>query len=291
VFWIVPTLFALCAGLFVYVVFNTLHEVEDSYVGEYAADTERQFEDLFLFIPAGQILRFTYIVAAVVFILLFMSAGNVESAGGALRGVAAGAVGAVVVYFIPRFILKLMRRRRIERFNAQLANALGGMSNALKAGFSIQQAFDAIVQEKESPIAQEFGMFLQQLRVGVKFEEALSDMDRRIGSEDLTLMIQSIEIARQTGGNLTEVFDRIAETIRERRRVEGKIKSLTAQGRIQGRVVGAMPVVLGFVLYLLDPQMMLSFVRSMAGIVVLCSVVVMEICGMLIIRKIVDIDV
>ncbi len=231
------------------------------------------------------------IVAAVVFILLFISAGNVETSGGALRGVAAGAVGAVVVYFIPRFILKLMKRRRIERFNAQLANALGGMSNALKAGFSIQQAFDAIVQEKENPIAQEFGMFLQQLRVGIKFEDALADMDHRIGSEDLTLMIQSIEIARQTGGNLTEVFDRIAETIRERRRVEGKIKSLTAQGRIQGRVVGAMPVVLGFVLYLLDPQMMLSFLRSTAGIVVLCSVVVMEICGMLIIRKIVDIDV
>lgn len=287
----VPTLFALCAGLFVYVVFNALNEVEDSYVGEYTADTERQFEDLFLFIPAGQILRFTHIVAAVVFILLFMASGNVESVVGALRGLAAGAVGAVVVYFVPRFILKLMRRRRIERFNAQLANALGGMSNALKAGFSIQQAFDAIVQEKENPIAQEFGMFLQQLRVGVKFEEALSDMDRRIGSEDLTLMIQSIEIARQTGGNLTEVFDRIAETIRERRRVEGKIKSLTAQGRIQGRVVGAMPVVLGFVLYLLDPQMMLSFLRSTAGIAVLCTVVVMEICGMLIIRRIVDIDV
>ena len=290
-FWIVPALFALCAALLVYAVFNGLREVEDSYVSEYTADTARQFEDLFLFIPSGQILLFTHIAAAGVFLLLFMAAGNVGSAAGVLRGLAAGAVGAVGIYFIPRFILKLMRRRRIERFNGQLSQALGGMSNALKAGFSIQQAFEAIVQEKENPIAQEFGMFLQQLRVGVKFDEALSDMDRRIGSEDLTLMIQSIEIARQTGGNLTEVFDRIAETIRERRRVEGKIKSLTAQGRIQGRVVGAMPVVLGIVLYFLDPQMMLSFVRSTVGIVVLCAVVAMEICGMLIIRRIVDIDV
>lgn len=290
-FWIVPTLFALCAALLVYVVFSGLREVEDSYVSEYTADTARQFEDLFLFIPSGQILLFTHIAAAGVFLLLFMAAGNVGSAAGVLRGLAAGAVGAVGIYFIPRFILKLMRRRRIERFNGQLSQALGGMSNALKAGFSIQQAFEAIVQEKENPIAQEFGMFLQQLRVGVKFDEALSDMDRRIGSEDLTLMIQSIEIARQTGGNLTEVFDRIAETIRERRRVEGKIKSLTAQGRIQGRVVGAMPVVLGIVLYFLDPQMMLSFVRSTVGIAVLCAVVAMEICGMLIIRRIVDIDV
>ncbi|MCK4564791.1 MAG: type II secretion system F family protein, partial [Verrucomicrobia bacterium] len=263
----------------------------ESHVSEYTDDTARQFEELFLFVPSAQIMRFTHIAATVVFLLLFMGVGHLLSLAGILSGMAAGAVGAVLTYFLPRTVLKIMRRRRIERFNGQLSNALNGMSNALKAGFSIQQAFDTIVQEKENPISQEFGMFLQQLRVGVRFEEALADMDRRIGSEDLTLMIQSIEISRQTGGNLTEVFDRISETIRERQRVEGKIKSLTAQGRIQGRVVGAMPVVLGIVLYLLDPQMMLSFLRSPAGVAVMVAVVVMEICGALIIRKIVNIDV
>jgi tight adherence protein B len=123
------------------------------------------------------------------------------------------------------------------------------------------------------------------------FEDALADMDKRIGSEDLTLMIQSIEIARQTGGNLTEVFDRIAATIRERQRVEGKIKSLTAQGKIQGNVVGAMPLVLGLALYMLDPQMMLTFVQSYIGIFILLLVLVLEILGALVIRKIVSIDV
>ncbi|MCF7817138.1 MAG: type II secretion system F family protein [Kiritimatiellales bacterium] len=290
-FWVMPTLFALCAALLVYVFLSGLHEVEESYVSEYNADTARQFEDLFLFIPSAKILRFTHIVAGIVFLFLFMIAGDVFSLAGIVRGTVAGLLGAVLIYFVPRFVLRLMKRRRVERFNAQLSNALNGMSNALKAGFSIQQAFESIVQEKENPIAQEFGMFLQQLRVGVKFEDALDDMDRRMDSEDLTLMIQSIGIARQTGGNLTEVFDRIAETIRERRRVEGKIKSLTAQGRIQGRVVGAMPVVLGLVLYMLDPQMMLTFLRAPAGIVVLFTVVIMEICGALLIRKIVDIDV
>ncbi len=290
-FWVVPSLFALCAALLVHVVFSVLRDVEESHVSEYTDDTARQFEELFLFVPSAQIMRFTHIAATVVFLLLFMGVGHFLSLSGILSGMAAGAVGAVLTYFLPRTVLKIMRRRRIERFNRQLSNALNGMSNALKAGFSIQQAFDTIVQEKENPISQEFGMFLQQLRVGVRFEEALADMDRRIGSEDLTLMIQSIEISRQTGGNLTEVFDRISETIRERQRVEGKIKSLTAQGRIQGRVVGAMPVVLGIVLYLLDPQMMLSFLRSPAGVAVMVAVVVMEICGALIIRKIVNIDV
>jgi len=291
VFWIVPALFAVCTAMLVYVLLVALRDAEATHVAEYTADTARQFEDLFLFIPPEQIRRLTHITALVVFLLLFMIAGSMISAIGILRGGVAGAIGVVVVYLTPRFVLKIMKRRRLERFNSQLSGALNGMSNALKAGFSIQQSFDTVVQEGELPIAQEFGMFLQQLRVGVRFDDALEQMDKRVGSEDLTLMIQSIEIARQTGGNLTEVFDRIDETIRERRRIEGKIKALTAQGRIQGRVVGAMPFLLGVVLYLLDPVMMMTFLRSTAGIIVLFIVILLELIGAFFIRRIVDIDV
>ena len=215
-FWLVPTLFALCAGLLVYALLASLREAEESYVSEYTADTVRQFEDLFLFIPPEKIMRLTHIAAAVVFILAFMVSGSSFTLLGVLRGGLAGLLASGLIYLIPRVVLSIMKQRRVERFNAQLAGALDGMSNALKAGFSIQQAFDSIVEEGENPIAQEFAMFLQQLRVGMTFEDALADMDRRMSSDDLTLMIQSIEIARQTGGNLTEVFDRIAETIREK---------------------------------------------------------------------------
>ncbi len=290
-FWLVPSLFALCAALMGYVLLRALREAEESYASEYTSDTARQFEDLFLFISPRKMLMLSRMVAIMVFFLLFFSVGKMGSPAGLLRGAAAGAIGAGVALFLPRFLLRILRIRRLERFNQQLVNALTGMSNALKAGFSIQQAFESVVQEGDAPIAQEFSMFLQQLRVGIPFEEALADMDRRIGSEDLTLMIQSIEIARQTGGNLTEVFDRIASTIRERQRVEGKIKSLTAQGKIQGNVVGAMPLVLGFALYLLDPVMMLTFVQSYIGIAILLLVLILEICGALMIRRIVAIDV
>ncbi len=290
-FWVVPILFAVCTALLVYVLLVALRDAEEEHVSEYTADTARQLEDLFLFIPPQQIRRLTHITALVVFLLVFMLAGSMISLTGVLRGLAGGVIGAGVVYVLPRIVLNVLKRRRLEQFNGQLSGALNGMSNALRAGFSIQQAFDVIVKEGESPIAQEFGMFLQQLRVGVQFEEAMGQMDKRVGSEDLTLMIQSIEIARQTGGNLTTVFDRIDETIRERRRIEGKIKALTAQGRIQGRVVGAMPLVLGVVLYLLDPVMMMTFIRSTAGIVVLALVLLLELCGAFFIRKIVDIDV
>ena len=290
-FWLVPSLFALCAALMGYVLLRALREAEESYASEYTSDTARQFEDLFLFVSPQKILVLSRMTAIMIFFLLFFSTGDMGSLAGLVRGAVVGALFGSSALFLPRFILRILRIRRLERFNLQLVNALTGMSNALKAGFSIQQAFESIVQEGEAPTGQEFAMFLQQLRVGVSFEDALADMDRRIGSEDLTLMIQSIEISRQTGGNLTEVFDRIAATIRERQRVEGKIKSLTAQGKIQGNVVGAMPLVLGFALYLLDPQMMLTFVQSYVGMFILFLVLIMEICGALMIRKIVAIDV
>lgn len=290
-FWIVPSLFALCAILMGYVLLNALREAEESYASEYTADTARQFEDLFLFVSPIQMLRISRTVALIVFLLLFFATGNMESKEGLVRGCVIGGLGALLTLFMQRFILKLLKIRRLERFNLQLVDALTSMSNALKAGFSIQQAFETIVQEGANPIAQEFAMFLQQLRVGVRFEDALADLDQRVGSEDLTLMIQAIEIARQTGGNLTEVFDRIAGTIRERRRIEGKIKSLTAQGRIQGRVVGAMPFILGLMLYMLDPAMMLMFIKSYVGMMILGLILIMQFCGSLIIRRIVNIDV
>ncbi len=290
-FWLIPSLFALCAALMGYVLLRALREAEESYANEYTADTARQFEDLFLFISPRQMLNISRLLAVIIFFLLFVAAGDVNSLQGFISGTLAGALGGVLALFLPRLLLKILRIRRLERFNSQLVTAMTGMSNALKAGFSIQQAFEAIVKEGENPISQEFAMFLQQLRVGMAFEEALADMDRRMGSDDLTLMIQSIEIARQTGGNLTEVFDRIAETIRERRRIEGKIKSLTAQGKIQGNVVGAMPFILGLAIYFLDPVMMTTFITSGIGMIVIGIVIVMVAMGMLLIRKIVNIDV
>ncbi|MDF7807711.1 type II secretion system F family protein [Pontiellaceae bacterium B12219] len=290
-FWLVPSLFALCAMLMGYVVLRALREAEESYASEYTSDTARQFEDLFLFISPKQMLNISRLIAVIVFFLLFFSAGSFDSPITMLSGALVGGIGGMLALFFPRLILKVLRIRRLERFNSQLVNALTGMSNALKAGFSIQQAIEAIVMERENPISQEFGMFQQQIRVGMTFEDAMADMDRRVGSEDLTLMIQSVEIARQTGGNLTEVFDRIAETIRERRRIEGKIKSMTAQGKIQGNVVGAMPFVLGFAIYLLDPGMMTAFFQSYIGMIIIGMVIVMVALGMVVIRKIVNIDV
>ena len=165
------------------------------------------------------------------------------------------------------------------------------MSNALKAGFSLQQAIELVVKEGQNPISQEFGMYLHQMRVGLPMEEALASLQKRVGSDDLALMVAAFETARQTGGNLTEVFEKIAHTIRERLRIELRIKTLTAQGRLQGVIVGAMPLLLGVAMFFLDPVMMMAFLHSGVGLAMLAAVIILELLGALLIRKIIKIDV
>lgn len=289
--WIIPLFFALCFGGVAFILLRSIGEAMDSYADEYTVDTARQFEDLFLFIPHRRLLTIARITALVVFLLFFMVAGDLTSVSGVLSGLLVGSVMGVGVLFIPGLTLRILRRRRLERFNEQLVDGLLTMSNALRAGFSITQAFESVVKEQRNPIAQEFGMLMQQMRVGVPVDEALRALDKRVGSEDLTLMLLAIETARQTGGNLTEVFDKIAVTIRERLRIKGRINSLTAQGRLQGIVVGAMPFLLFIALTFLDPAMMKKFYTSIPGLIALAGVVLLDVAGFLVIRRIVRIDI
>lgn len=287
----VPLLFALCFGALTYVLMGVLGEGMKNYAGTYAQDTARQFEDLFLFIPAKRIADLARTAAAAIFVIFFLLFGDMGEKAGVLRGLLFATAGAVLALNAPRIIVHILRRRRIARFNVQLVDSLVSMSSALKAGFSILQAFESVVKQNLNPISQEFSLFLQQMRIGVKFEEALRNMEERVGSEDLLLMNQSIEIARQTGGNLTEVFEKIASTIRERMRIQQRIRSLTAQGRLQGIVVGSVPLFLLFLMTMIDPRMMMPFFQSKVGIGMLVVAGLLEIGGALIIRKIVDIKI
>jgi len=289
--FIIPAFYMACFGLLGYALMLGLQDAADNYQNVYAEQASRELENLFLFIPAKRIADLARIAAVIIFITFFLLAGDFSTPGGLFRGVFIGALSASLILILPGRVIQILRRRRLARFNLQLTEALTGMSNALRAGFSIQQAFESIVSEGQDPIAQEFGVFLQQCRVGVHFEDALVNLEERVESEDLTLMVRSIEIARQTGGNLTEVFDQISETIRERTRIEGKIKSLTAMGRLQGIVVGLIPIFLLIIMTLLDPGMMMNFYTSVAGIATLVGVIFMVAIGFVVIRKIMNIDV
>ncbi len=286
-----PLLFLLCFTGLAYAVLRSIREGLDSYAGVYAEETARQYEDLFLFIPARRLAATARAAAVALFAVVFLLFGSFTSKLGLARGLILASLAATAALFSPGVILRILRARRARKFNVQLVDSLISMSSALKAGFSIVQAFESIVKQNEAPISQEFSLFLQELRVGVKFEEALRHMEARVGSEDLVLMNQSIEIARQTGGNLTEVFEKIAATIRERMRIEQRIRSLTAQGRLQGIVVGSVPLVLLLAMTMIHPAMMMPFFSSKAGLALLGFAGLLELGGALLIRKVMRIQV
>lgn len=181
--------------------------------------------------------------------------------------------------------------KRRERFNTQLPEALATMSNALRAGFSISQAFDSVVDQGEKPMCEEFAILQQQLRIGMSFESALQSMSERVGSDDLTLVTTALLISRKTGGNVTEIFDKISETIRGRMKIERKVKTLTAQGRMQGILVSLMPLILGVAMVMLKPEMMIPFLCSFTGVVSVLVVIALIVLGWFFIRKITKIDV
>ena len=197
----------------------------------------------------------------------------------------------VATFPIPKLILRVMKKKRTEKFNIQLEGALGNVASSLKAGFSINQAFESVVETDAHPISDEFALLLQQLRVGMSFDDALASLDRRIGSDDLTLVVTSIDIAWKTGGNLTEIFDTISETIRARMRIERRVRTLTAQGRMQGLIVSLMPLVLGAAMTVMKPGIMIPFLTSAKGAVCVGIAVVLVFTGWLLIRKITKIDV
>lgn len=188
-------------------------------------------------------------------------------------------------------LARWLDERRRAKFNRQLPEALTTMSNALRAGFSVSQAFDSVVELGENPSSEEFRILQQQLRLGMSFEDALESMSQRVGSDDLALVATALIVSRRTGGNVTEIFDRISETIRERQRIERRVRTLTAQGRMQGAIVSAMPFVLGAIMTAMKPGIMLPFLCSAAGAAAVAAVVVLVAAGWFFIGRIVRIDV
>ena len=290
-FWLAVSAVGISFAAFAWVFLDALYDGTGRYASQMGEKTSREFQDIFLFVSPKKITELGIIASIAAFFIFFIPlldfSDMVSTAVGVLLGFTAGAF----VFTIPGKYVKILRERRRSKFNEQLVDALGTMSNALRAGFSINQAFESVVSTGEKPIAQEFNVFMQQLRVGMSFDEALASLEERVASDDLTLVCTSIDIARKTGGNLTEIFDRISDTIRGRMKIERRVKTLTAQGRFQGIIVSLLPVVLGIILTMIKPSMMMPFLLSAKGIIAVVVMFLLITVGWLIIRKIIRIDV
>jgi tight adherence protein B len=207
-------------------------------------------------------------------------------------------VAAVFGYWLPGFWLGRRQARRLKAFNSSLADTITLLANALRAGSSFLQAVELIVRETQPPISTEFARVIREVNLGLTTDEALANLNRRVRSEDLDLMTTAIAIQHQVGGNLAEILDTIAFTIRERVRIKGEIRTLTAQQRMSGYVVGFLPIALMGVISLLAPNFMAPMFQAPpalmglpAGLFILAAGGIMMIIGFVLIRRIVDIEV
>jgi len=163
-------------------------------------------------------------------------------------------IGAVAGYFLPKFYVKMRQRRRLKQFNDQLGDGIQLMANGLRAGYSLLQAMDAVAREMPPPMSLEFNRVVREIGLGIDTERAFENLLRRVPSDDLDLMITAINVQSEVGGNLAEILEIIGFVIRERVRIKGEIKVLTAQAQISGYVISLLPIVLGFILYAMNPD-------------------------------------
>jgi tight adherence protein B len=216
----------------------------------------------------------------------------------ALRTPIALLVGVLLGFFLPRMWLGRRKSGRLKSFNKQLPDTITLLANALRAGSSFLQAIELVVRESRPPISIEFGRVIREVNLGLPFEQALENMVRRVRSDDLELMATAISIQHTVGGNLAEILDSIAYTIRERVRIKGEIQTLTAQQRLSGYVVGFLPIGLAGFLFIAAPNFMDAMFLNPpavlglpAGVVLLLVGGFMMFIGFMLIRKIVDIEV
>lgn len=207
------------------------------------------------------------------------------------QNILAAIVTSIAGFAIPNMVMKVSQAKRLTQFNSQLPDALLIIANSLRAGFSFFQALELLSKEMPAPLGQEFGRVLREINLGTSTEDALTSMEKRVRSSDLEMVITAVLIQRQVGGNLAEVLDKISGTIRERVRIKGEIKSLTAQGRISGLIVGLLPIFLALVLSLISPQYIMLLFTHPIGIALVIGGVVSELMGIMLIQKIVNIKI
>jgi len=238
-------------------------------------------EGMFIFTEAHRIL-----VLNVALLLVLPMATWLLSGNGVLAGLAL-----VVALVAPRLAVRLIAQRRLRRFEEQLPDALLMVAGAMRAGASLTIALDSVACEAKPPISQEFDLLLRELRLGVDFGVALEGLERRVPLPDLALVTAGMALSREVGANLAETLESLSRTIRAKLQMEGKIRSLTAQGKLQGIVMSALPALLMVILSVMEPEAMAPLFHAWYGWVTMGVIVVVIGIGYHFIRKITTIDV
>jgi tight adherence protein B len=246
-----------------------------------AKDAKNDLEGMFIFTDAERLMLVNLAVLILLPVIAWIVTGSLVLV----------AMAMVLAFVAPRYVVRFIARRRLRRFEEQLPDALMMVTGALRAGASLAIALDSVAAEARPPISQEFALLLRELRLGVEFGVALENLERRVPLPDLALVTSGMALSREVGANLAETLESIARTIRAKLQMEGKIRSLTAQGKMQGVVMSGLPVLLIFVLNIMEPEAMAPLFHAWYGWVTMAVIVVMIAIGYHFIRRITSIDV
>lgn len=272
---------AVSASLLAWFVMDVGSVTLNKYRAKFTERAKFQAQEFFLFVDPK---------------VLFTANLAVMSAGAVVAWAATGSlIAAVPVFFglafLPRLLYASLRKRRLRKFDEQLPDALMVIAGGMRAGASLGSALTQLVAEAPQPLAQEFSLMLREQRLGVSVEQSLNNLARRMPTQTTTLVVSAMRIASDTGGGLAETLERTAQTIRSRLQLEGKIDALTAQGKMQALVVGALPILLLLVLNMMDPESMGMLWSTPIGWATLGVLAFLEVMGVYLIRKITTIDV
>ncbi|WP_316148813.1 type II secretion system F family protein [Cupriavidus sp. BIC8F] len=246
-----------------------------------ATEVEASLADLFIFINMRQVAGISVVAVFALPLLTWLVSQNVFFA----------VLSIPVSLLLPRALVKKMQRKRLMAVEDQMPDALLMMSSALRAGASFPMALESVVAESRPPISQEFDLLMREVRLGVDLMDALRNMEKRIPVPDFLMVTAAITISREVGGNLAETLESVARTLREKHQMEGKIRALTAQGKMQGLVMTGLPLFLIVVLNHMEPVAMAPLFNSPIGWGTLSVIAVMELLGYKAISKITHIDV
>ena len=260
---------------------HVAHNAWRAYRARFQNTAARNLSELFLFLDTRQLFLLNLV-------LLFFAFGFVMACGG---GVVLSTMMSLGLAISPPMIYATLRRRRLREAVSQLPDALLSVSANLRSGQSLSQALESVTAYQPPPLGQELTLVLRELRIGVPHGEALDNLHKRLPEVDVQLITAAMKLSREIGGNLAETLERISDTLRRRLQMEGKIRSLTAQGQLQGLVMTGLPVFLVVALNLLEPRAMQYLFKAWYGWATIALIVLLEAMGYHFIRKIVRIDV
>lgn len=269
------------ASLLAYAVLKISATVRSRFESQLSEEANMNLSDMFMFVESSVLVRY-YTQALVIVPLLVLIYS---------RDFLTVLIATVLMAVIPRIFYNSIKKSRMKKFDEQLPDAFMSLASSLGAGSSLMGAIESLAIDQPAPLSQEFTLLVRKVKLGVNFDEAMVDMEKRIESQDFRIALSAIRISREVGGNLVEVIEKLADTLRQKAAMEGKIVSLTSQGKMQGYVMTGLPILLAAALNVIEPEAMSKLYTTTMGYMVLTVIVVMLGLGFSIIRKITTIDV